>query len=576
MFGGAFPIKRAERPTLFFSWGFFLISLLAITLLVSSFTFFLDKTIGRWQFPMAFISALGLNFLFFNLRKKMNTLVGAILYVGVPMLLVAFSLLIANYFYDVSYDGQAYHQEAIIQLKEGWNPYRQQLPDDVNQAIWVNHYAKGMETIQACIYSTFDDIELGKSINIMLWIASICIVLGLLQAFQSVGSKTALLLSFLLASSTVVFNQLITFYVDGALSSCLLVLISLGVFIFLEEKLRSYHLLLIVFLVALMFNIKFTGIFYAGYFLAGLCVLLAFFKRWTELRSLMVISVAGAFVGLLIGYNPYITNMIGFDHPLYPLMGPDPADIMEINTPGWFMDKSEIECFFISLFAHTENRYPWFQDPIPLKIPFSIDKTDIVNASRVDTRLAGFGPFFSGILLVSLVFGGMLVATRQMGRLAVCGVLFLLALIILSLIIVPESWWARYVPQFWFVPFIFLIAAEALFTRRYRPLRWFLYGACALNFSFNLLGIVINVTLTEQIKHQLKVFKAAEQPIIVEWRDSESNRIRFLDRGIPYVENDNLESKGILEKMLYISMGQMHSFLTLDLPRDTEYKSRFG
>ncbi len=537
---GAFPIKRAERGILFFSWGFFLVSLLAITLLVASFTFFLDRAIGWWQFPIALVFAMGLNFLFFGFPMQSRNVLLTFLNIGVPVILVVLSLLISSYFYDVSYDGQAYHQEAIIQLNEGWNPYRQYLSDDVNQAIWVNHYAKGMEIIQACIYTTFGNIEAGKATNIMLWIASICVVLAMMQEFGAIGLRTGLLISFLLGSSTVVFNQLITFYVDGTLSSCILMVVALGVSMLLGQKIpRFTHGILLVCLIVLMFNIKFTGIFYAGYFIAGLCVWLVCTGRWVELRPLIGFSVAGALVGLFIGYNPYVTNMLDFGHPLYPLMGENPADIMAINTPGWFVGKSDIERFFISLFAHTENLYQWDEHRIPLKFPFSLHKTDIVNGSRVDSRLAGFGPFFSGILLLSIIFGWLLIAAIRRAT-VISGILFLVGMILLSLVLVPESWWARYVPQFWFVPFILLIFAKVVLKDRFGVFRRILYLACLANFMFCLPGIFINVTLTEQIRYQLKVFKADNQPVILDWGDSESNRVRFMKNNIAYIEDKRL------------------------------------
>src|SRR5690348_16304299 len=45
-------------------------------------------------------------------------LVWFIIFIGVVLL----AIWISGQIYDVSYDGQAYQQEAIIQLKNGWNP----------------------------------------------------------------------------------------------------------------------------------------------------------------------------------------------------------------------------------------------------------------------------------------------------------------------------------------------------------------------------------------------------------------------------------------------------------------------
>ncbi|UUZ83650.1 hypothetical protein LJK88_07435 [Paenibacillus sp. P26] len=41
---------------------------------------------------------------------------------GISALLFAAGFIVCGYFFDLSYDGQAYHQEAIIHLSNGWNP----------------------------------------------------------------------------------------------------------------------------------------------------------------------------------------------------------------------------------------------------------------------------------------------------------------------------------------------------------------------------------------------------------------------------------------------------------------------
>ena len=48
------------------------------------------------------------------------------------------------------------------------------------------------------------------------------------------------------------------------------------------------------------------------------------------------------------------------------------------------------------------------------------------------------------------------------------GLFFATATFLVTVLIMPQNWWARYVPQFWFVPV--LIAAAALTTNK-RPLQ---------------------------------------------------------------------------------------------------------
>lgn len=56
----------------------------------------------------------------------------------------------------------AYHQIAISELANGWNPFYETLPYSSQESIyfdrlivlnlWVNHYAKGLEIFSAILY----------------------------------------------------------------------------------------------------------------------------------------------------------------------------------------------------------------------------------------------------------------------------------------------------------------------------------------------------------------------------------------------------------------------------------------
>ncbi|MGK6352917.1 hypothetical protein [Parapedobacter sp. DT-150] len=527
-------VHSPKLPAIFSSIGFFLTSVLVITFLSASFTFFIGGTLNGWLFIVAVVIALGLTYCFFSPQIAATGFQSVLIFLGAPLLVILLPLLICNYFYDVSFDGQAYHQETLIQLKEGWNPYWEYLPNSVNQAIWINHYAKAMEIIQAAIYCTFGHIEMGKATNMMLWIASFCLTFSLLC--QYVSSKKGALFSFLLSCSPLVINQLITYYVDGALTSSLLILLVLCTGV--AGRPTRYQWVLLSFVIILLVNIKFTGVVYVTLSLAGFMIWSLFKRLFSIFRTLLLASVLSGILALITGYNPYFTNTINYGHPFYPLMGDNKVDIMDINTPSGFNGKGGFERFFLATFAHTNNLYPWNEEDIPLKIPFTFNEKDIVNAPKVDARLGGFGPFFSGILLLAVLLFGLILFRAQRDQAKEALTWFAL-MVIFSIIIMPESWWARYIPQFWFIPPVLLIGSELLFSGKYRILKLVLSLSCIGNILFSLPGILINITLTEQINHQLDVFKTVGKPITVQWRASASNRIRFIERGISFKE-DNL------------------------------------
>ncbi|MEI6728779.1 MAG: hypothetical protein WCK98_04005 [bacterium] len=76
------------------------------------------------------------------------------------------SLNVSQKFYDLSYDGQAYHGEAIIELNEGWNPIYERAPGygGGTHSIWLNAYPKASWLNSVSIYKVTGNIESGKTI----------------------------------------------------------------------------------------------------------------------------------------------------------------------------------------------------------------------------------------------------------------------------------------------------------------------------------------------------------------------------------------------------------------------------
>ena len=519
---------------LVFLAGFFLLALLATTLLFSSVGFFAGLPIGSWQFPAALLLTSMIVYRIY--ARSDHKHVGSDLYVvlGLPIAITVFSLLFSAYFYDRSYDGQAYHMEAIIQLKQGWNPYWQTLPNSVNQVLWVNHYAKGMETVQAAIYGTFNNIEAGKATNVILWVGSFFLALAYLCRRSWVSLTKAVVISALLASNPIVMNQMISTYVDGPMASMLLSLIITG--LFLMEKAKTRYLLLLAFLVILLVNVKFTALLYLGLFVGGFFVWALLIKKVKTAKKIWWTSVIAGVIAILVGFNPYIVNTVQHGNPLYPLVGKDKVDIIhELNLPAGFEGKSGVERFFISFFATTDNIYPKSGNHAELKIPFTFNIIDAKNAGVVDARLGGFGPMFSGIFLLSLIplIAILIKVKRQLFSVIT---IWLTILIVISVVMMPESWWARYVPQLWFLPLIWLFASEALLPGKLKIVKGFMYAGLVVNLIFCFGGFLLNIILTNKIDYQLSQLKSSKQLIMVDWGDSAGNRIRFEDHGIPYKE----------------------------------------
>src|SRR5690606_8327887 len=106
--------------------------------------------------------------------------------------------------YDKSWDGMAYHQIAIIELSEGWNPVYESLPMEEQDSKyfdrkiilnrWVNHYGKGLEIFATVMMGVSGSIESGKVFNGLLMAAAFCTALYLLFHFRKISRLWALVL----------------------------------------------------------------------------------------------------------------------------------------------------------------------------------------------------------------------------------------------------------------------------------------------------------------------------------------------------------------------------------------------
>ena len=125
-------------------------------------------------FPLSMVISAVFFYLLLNSEgyKKQTFFWGVVFAVGLCAILFA----ISGHFFDFSFDGQWYHQDAIILLKNGWNPfYDQPILDEIasgKNANYINCYPKAPWTISACVYATTGAIEYAKFYQLVLLFAS--------------------------------------------------------------------------------------------------------------------------------------------------------------------------------------------------------------------------------------------------------------------------------------------------------------------------------------------------------------------------------------------------------------------
>lgn len=377
-------------------------------------------------------------------------------------LVFVISTYIAYKLYDVSWDGREYHQIAIFYIANGWNPIYQKIADLIelkpflSHEIWVEHYLKFAEITAGVFYKTFGNIESGKAINYIMAFGAIAYSISVLIKLK-INIFASVILSILAVLSPVAMAQINTFYIDDLLGSMLVIAFASIVDIEISRNRdKSTFLPYMMFILSLFIasSIKLNGLGYAGFIGVGYFLYRFFFFGFLQSRAIILSGVAVIALVGITNINPFFTNLKDGKHIAYPLFGKNKVDIITGNMPSNFRDLNKTERFIVSIFSKTQNV---IIESSELKIPFIKTSDEYTDA---DTRVAGFGPHFSGVLILSFIFW--LLHYKEFARKEVVG---MFVLIFGSVLINPGLWWARYVPQMWLIPLILVIYSYKFYPK---------------------------------------------------------------------------------------------------------------
>ncbi len=371
---------------------------------------------------------------------------------------IASGLALAATFTDLTWDGQWYHQTAIYKMAEGWNPLRDPLHDFGRHTwnLWVLHYAKGPWYVALALFTATGNIEIAKAASAITPAIALLVVLA--SALDlGLERRWAILVALLTALNPVTTCGIVTHQVDGILVSLMACAVAAGIS-FLH---RSAWLPGLAGFVAatLCMNTKFTGFVYlCFFFLAG--GLYALWRRRDLVVRYGLLAGAALIVGIVVlGFNPYVTNTVHRGHPFYPVQGSaaypslagrgrDPIELYE--TPRNMMGRSRFLRLAYGVFGKPGTA-PYVTKDAEFMWPFAATWPDFELYYFHDVRIGGFGPLFSGVLLLALALAGVGFARRV---LPVGGVLLLAGTIVVSLLVSTHTWWARYGPQLWWLPIV--------------------------------------------------------------------------------------------------------------------------
>ncbi|MCC7202798.1 MAG: hypothetical protein IT393_09105 [Nitrospirae bacterium] len=453
--------------------------------------------------------------------------------------LLLLSLYFSGKIYDLSPDGQTYHQEAIDRLANGWNPIWSYEKNDIDARL--TYYPKAPWIYEASIYKVTKYIEYAKVFNFPIMFSAFCLIMGIMLKATNIKSGLIFIISLLASLNPVNILQVPSNYVDGHLFSMLTIVCCLAFYCIYEKKDIIPLLILLACSLTLVINVKTTGMVYAGLLITGILPLFYILGGLGRAR-LALISGTAAFafiIGIaILGYNPYINNLLMHQNPFYPIGAQywpgttsSPVDLIEIGMPETWKSYNRLEKIFATIFS--ESAVAWDS---PWKLPFTFKMDELMRFIEVDVRVAGFGPLFGGAMVLSVI--SLIIVLIFNWTSAAFLSISVILLLIISIIINPVAWYSRYAPQLWLVP---VICAGLCFYFRPREIlsRIGLVVIFVLILDIALISTVrITAVLkdNELFKTQLSYLIDLNKPVKVYFSNFYANRIRFNDMGISATE----------------------------------------
>ena len=445
---------------------------------------------------------------------------------AVTVIVHILAYLLAAAFFDESWDGLAYHQDAVLRLAAGWNP----IFENAN-AIWVDHYPKASWIAAAAVFLSGDHMEAAKLFNFTLMLAAGAQVAATLFRLSALRLPAIVLISVLTALNPVAVYQSTTFCVDGALASLLTVMVA-GLILYAATPTWS-ALAASLFAACLLSNFKFTALIYVAILLFA--TVLVVFQRH-GLRAGWQFAFAAAIAGIVsfggLGYAPYIRNLVEKGHPLYPVMGPQSVDVITAARPANLNEKDRFSRFLIANFSRSE--YVRAPRSTTLKFPLWLERRETSAWAVHGPEAGGFGPFYGALLLMAGA-GVVLLLCNAATRQYLLPVGLVSGSLLVSIFVHGEGWWARYAPQAWLIP---LLVIACLLTTKRPGHVWFGRFMLALTLA-NVLFVGYyflkhDLIYTKGVRESLSEISSARQPVTVYLGHFPSLKERLRERRIDF------------------------------------------
>ena len=381
------------------------------------------------------------------------------------LLILLLTHAVSYMFFDTFYDGFAYHQPAISRIAAGFNPiYDGYMDLGHSFNIWsdaATYYPKALWYFAASVTAAWGDIQLGKAYHLILVFSA-----SLFVFHYSSGSVLKKLLWVAACFNPIAATQFLSYNVDVEVGTFTLMALLYACFFFECRVVPKLVHVFGIIALAMLFCTKSSGFAYGG--IVMFCIALnaavkayrvpsaapltqavkCFFKAAAKL-GVPVLALAS-----IMGFSPYIDNLIEGRHLFYPLVHAQGVsspvdDIFESQARNIYPGVSDrFSRFVLSVFS-----YPMFMQedhPAVLKNPVSAPPIEWRTYAEGDVaKAAGLGPLFPLLLIVAALYQ---IFLRGKGN------FWLLFTLVFLIFVQPHAWLVRLVPFVWLLPFILLMS----------------------------------------------------------------------------------------------------------------------
>jgi hypothetical protein len=367
--------------------------------------------------------------------------------------------------YDTSFDGQNYHQSAVIELSSKWNPIYEKtppvgLPRKVTLTI-DNGYPKTTWSIEASIYKLTHNIDSATVINMVIGLLALAF---LYYALKSLDMKSgwAVVTALLSVITAVYLQQFFTFMEDALSYEWLLIGVSSLILIVKNKRSKLPYLLCLLASFIFMAGTKYSNLFIFLGLLAGVLYITLQYDLF-KLKSFKFTLILGIIIAILTLTNPYITNTYRFNAIDYPMNQKGLASSLRFSgVPLNIKNDDSLKLFYYGIFSAAETGNAQLPaNDAHLKIPFTFTNQELNNeASAIPELVGGYGVLFSGIFSLSVAsYLYLLIRKKSKYEMtAFAWLSFVLGLIIATCLLSPIPSYARQNSQLALLPIAIIVA----------------------------------------------------------------------------------------------------------------------